>query len=96
MLADGETAIAAHLLDVPVEDIQHMAGGVDKRYSSPARSRARADDLLVRLTASCMMSWTSARLGDDLLVERLSTALNQTQREPLSCVVSRPIDGSGP
>ncbi len=59
-----------------------MAGGVDKRYGSPARSRTRADDLLVRPNASCMMSWTSARLGDDLVVERLSTALNRTQREP--------------
>jgi hypothetical protein len=56
-----------------------MAGGVDKRYSSPARSRTRADDLLVRPTASCMMSWTSARLGDDLVVERLSSALNRTR-----------------
>ena len=73
-----------------------MAGGVDKRYGSPAQSRTRADDLLVRPNASCMMSWTSARLGDDLVVERLSTALNRTQREPLSCVVSRLlIDGSG-
>jgi hypothetical protein len=76
VLAGGGAAIAAHLLDVPVEDIQHMAGGVDKRYGSPARSRTRADDLLVRPNASCMMSWTSARLGDDLVLERLSTALN--------------------
>ncbi len=97
VLAGGDAAIAAHLLDVPVEDIQHMAGGVDKRYGSPARSRTRADDLLVQPNASCMMSWTSARLGDDLVLERLSTALNRTQREPLSCVVSRlVIDGSGP
>jgi predicted transcriptional regulator len=26
VLAGGETAIAAHLLDVPVEDIEHVAG----------------------------------------------------------------------
>ncbi len=97
VLAGGDAAIAAHLLDVPVEDIQHIAGGVDKRHGSPARSRTRADDLLVQPNASCMMSWISARLGDDLVLERLSTALNRTQREPLSCVVSRlVIDGSGP
>jgi len=46
VLAGGDAAIAAHLLDVPVEDIPRVAGGVDKRYGSPAGSRTRADAAL--------------------------------------------------